>query len=107
MGVLRGVVALATTIIIGPIPTLLHFVFLPFLRMAVFIRSMMKELRPTNEEDKKNEDATLNGADSEPNAKPQLTAAMKAAVAANKELPNRGIRQRKKKPTEEEKQKEH
>jgi hypothetical protein len=100
MGILRGIVALLTTVIIGPIPTLLNLVFTPFLRMAVFLKSLWKELRPDDEDNKKDDgDDAQKENGSEP-APPQLTAAMRAAAAANKELPNRGIRQRKKKESE-------
>lgn len=111
MGLLRMVVAFLTTVIIGPIPTVLHFFFLPCCRMGVFLRGVWRDVRPDSDpiDSKKDDDAAGNGEtaakdEAEPSS-PQLTAAMKAAAAANKELPNRGIRQRKKKETEEEKTK--
>lgn len=102
MGIIRMVVALLSTVIIGPIPTVLHFLFLPFCRIGLFLHGVWKDLRPEKE---KQED-TSSGVDSKKDdgpGSPQLTAAMKAAAAANAELPNRGIRQRKKKETDEEK----
>lgn len=99
MGIIRMVVALVTTVIIGPIPTLLHFIFLPFLRLYIFLHGLWRELRPDDANDKKKDDVVPDAPDGAEN----ITAAMKAAAAANKELPNRGIRQRKKKETEEDK----
>lgn len=109
MGIIRFVLSLVTTVIIGPIPTVVHFLILPPLRFYVFLRTTWASLRPEVDE-KKDDDAAAetNGtgdADSAEPAKPKLTAAMRAAAEANKELPNRGIRQRKKKDTDEERAK--
>merc|ERR1719331_3318727 len=110
MGIMRMVLAPVTTMIIGPIPTVLHFIFLPFIRCFVFFRSdLLRHIRPmlvrSTDADGGEGAEDVNGSDKKTDAEPEkpITAAMKAAAARTQELPNRGIRQRKKKETDEEK----
>merc|ERR1740138_820300 len=101
MGIVRGVVAVVTAVVIGPIPTLVHLLFLPFIRLFVFARGVWSEhFRP----DADAQDGSPGGSGEQPAAAeaPQLTAAMREAASATQELP-KGIRQRKKKESEEEK----
>jgi hypothetical protein len=109
MGIMRMVLAPVTTMIIGPIPTVLHFIFLPFIRFFVFFRSdLLRHIRPmlvrSTDADGGEGAEDVNGTDKKTDAEPEkpITAAMKAAAARTQELPNRGIRQRKKKETDEE-----
>jgi len=102
LGIIRGVLAVVTTVIIGPIPTVLHFIFLPFFRFYTFATGVYRDLRPVVADAPDDEKQDDKKTDTEP-AAPVLTSAMKAAAAANQELPHRGIRQRKKKETDEEK----
>jgi hypothetical protein len=105
LGILRMFLAVATTVIIGPIPTVVHFLFLPFLRMYVFSRELLKGLR-SGRDDANDQKQNAEGSES-PAAAPKvvLTPAMEAAAERNRELPTRGVKQRKKKETEEEKEK--
>mmetsp|Transcript_85438 Transcript_85438/g.242217 ORF Transcript_85438/g.242217 Transcript_85438/m.242217 type:complete len:670 (+) Transcript_85438:105-2114(+) len=100
MGIIRGTVAIVTTVIIGPLPTVVHFVGLPFIRIQVFIQESIASL--------KGEEAALPppAEDAPADASPATgtTATMAAAKANSRELPARNIRQRKKKETPEEKE---
>lgn len=103
LGIVRFFLGLVTNLLIGPIPTVIHFLILPVLRLVVFVkslsarRSVEDEPKVKVEDDKENEHDTPDSAGS--NGAPQLTHAMKAAAARTKELPA-GVRQRKKKETE-------
>jgi len=110
LGIIRFLLGLVTNMLIGPIPTFIHFLILPVLRLVVFINSLKE--RPSAEEDPKDKvekEKVDDDKENEPekpdsNGGPQLTSAMKAAAARTQELP-RGMRQRKKKETEEERAK--
>ncbi|CAE8696024.1 unnamed protein product [Polarella glacialis] len=109
MGIIRGFVALVTTVVIGPVPTLINFLFLPVIRMAVFINEF---LRPEHS------DAQPAPADDARVTAPPVTdttpsvsytaglAASTAGVAVSKEDVLR-LRQRKKRETDEEKDKKN
>eukprot|EP00930_Biecheleria_cincta_P007053 TRINITY_DN108196_c0_g1_i1.p1 TRINITY_DN108196_c0_g1~~TRINITY_DN108196_c0_g1_i1.p1 ORF type:complete len:684 (-),score=127.37 TRINITY_DN108196_c0_g1_i1:20-2038(-) len=95
MGIINGSIAFVTTVVIGPIPTIVHFFVLPLFRLVVFCRTMLKEYRPDLVPDQQ---TSSEEADS---AATNVTASV-AAKAANKDLPARHIRQRKKKESDEE-----
>jgi len=106
MGLLRGFVAFFSTIIIGPLPTLVHFLVLPAIRFAAFLQDaclgpkieaeLVQAPSPSNEE--------VQAA-----ATPETTMSPKenssAHVAAATEGPNKNVlKQRRKKETEAEKE---
>lgn len=100
LGILRVVVGITTSVVIGPIPSLLHFLLLPVFRCYIFVQTLMQSWVAVAASKEKVEEV-----ESEGPAKPELTAAMKAAKARTEEMP-KGLRQRKKpKESEEEKQK--
>jgi len=89
MGILRGILALVTSVVIGPLPTLVNFLILPVLRVAAFAR----ELIPKNDD-----------GGPEPIAAETVAPPTSANSRAREDVP-RNLRQRKKKPTEEETEK--
>lgn len=111
MGIIRGTLGIVTTVIIGPIPTVLYFLFLPFMRCYVFTSNLVAGLRsdegnaaaPSTTEAPTEAATPAEATPTEaPEAKAATTAHMK--VATDKaELP-RNLRQRKKKESEEEKE---
>jgi len=113
MGLLRGVLALVTTVIIGPIPTLVYFIFLPVIRLVYFAKNAFA--RP--EAEKKDENNADPGDVADPSAakknddlnekkKDGPSSANVAVATDSREIP-RNIRQRKKKETDEEKEKKN
>jgi len=110
MGIIRGSLAIVTTIVIGPIPTVVNFLVLPVLRLVAFVREVVEGWRHSESEGTSTvaapvgEDATTR---LDPSTPPTLTAATRVAKAADKELPQRNIRQRKKKETDEEKERKN
>lgn len=114
MGIMRGSLALVTTIIIGPIPTVVHFVGLPFIRLAVFAQQMALALRS----DTDGHAAPAAGEDGPPASPPEsgsmassapatYTAALAGHKAARDDMPARNIRQRRKKETDEDKERKN
>lgn len=101
MGILRGTAAVVSTVVIGPIPTIVNFCCLPILRIMVWLKATFSESRPSQSQDSPD---TVTDTPEPPTTDLPSTAALAAARAANKELPagSRHIRQRKKKETEEE-----
>jgi len=113
LGVIRGSVALVTTVIIGPLPTLLHFVALPVVRLWVFCQSVLKGFRPEVETNAVAAAAapvaeatgTAGGDDS---TRPEAATASTANRAAAQEGTNRALlRRRGKRETDEEKEKKN
>merc|ERR1711972_840451 len=53
-GLIRGVLAIVTTVIIGPIPTIVRFICLPALRLFCFIQSLLVDTgaKADNQNDK-------------------------------------------------------
>jgi len=114
MGIIRGTVAIVTTVIIGPIPTIVYFIFLPIIRLLVFAKACCegkKSEADHKNDDVQNPDSTVQSAGSDDTASGAnssnvtYTAGLAAAKAPAKELPTRNLRQRKKKETDEEKEK--
>jgi len=104
LGILRVILGVTTSVVIGPIPTLLHILLLPIFRCYVFLQTLLQSFVARAP---KKEEVECNKKDKETEAlaKPELTSEMKAAAARTQELP-KGLRQRKKtKETEEEKSK--
>lgn len=102
MGIIRGSVALVTTIVIGPLPTVINFIALPVIRLLAFL----KELSGTPETEKARAEPPVSGDRSGENAAANAApVTMTAGLAAATEKTDRGVlRQRKKKETEEEKE---
>lgn len=113
MGIIRGTVAVVTTVVIGPLPTLVHFVVCPVLRPIAFARAAMHASRtdgdapaplPAAPPTAAAAEATVTEKEEAVDASPPTyTAGLAAAKASGRELPQRNIRQRKKKETDEEK----
>lgn len=107
MGIVRGVVAVGTAVVIGPIPTLVHFFSLPFIRLFLFVKGIIKDFRP--DVDVQEMSPSNNGEETDPQSPkkdkeaPELTAAMRAAAKKTEELPKGLIQRKKKKESEEEK----
>lgn len=101
LGIIRGTVALVTTTIIGPIPTVVHFIVLPFVRVAVFVNDFLADMRPEVEAPPSTSDGKEDDRPSPTNASGPPT--MTAGLAVAKDEPNR-LRQRRKKESEEEKE---
>jgi len=113
MGILRGTLGIVTTVIIGPIPTVLYFLLLPFIRCYVFTVNLIAGLRSdeANAGSSSTPEASTEPttpAEATPTEAPEAKAASTAAVKTSRdsqksELP-RNLRQKKKRETEEEKQ---
>lgn len=99
LGAIRGTVAVVTTVVIGPLPTVVNFVGLPVMRLGAFV----KGLRPAPEPPAAAEPAAAKVAATAAAAVGGVT--MNAALKAREDLPARNVKQRKKKETEEEKEK--
>lgn len=105
MGILRGSVAFFSTIIIGPLPTLVHFLTLPAIRFIVFLQDAFMGLRTESDFVQ----APVPPSGDEAVATPETTMTPKdnssAHVAAATEEPNKNVlKQRRKKETEAEKE---
>mmetsp|Transcript_34823 Transcript_34823/g.75943 ORF Transcript_34823/g.75943 Transcript_34823/m.75943 type:complete len:693 (-) Transcript_34823:91-2169(-) len=105
MGLLKGSLTFVTTVLVGPIPTVVHFIALPVLRLIAFVYDLFEGMR-SESVDVAVADTVLPPTTDMPSdaAKKTPTTANLAAATADKELPGRNIRQRKKKETEEEKE---
>lgn len=113
MGIIRFILGLLTSVIIGPFPTVINFVCLPFVRLFMFAMEVAGAKRPESTDDAPASDQAedVDGHQSLPADTPvTFTAANAAAKAlaarqARDDLPQRNIRQRKKKETDEEREK--
>jgi len=135
-GLIRGVLAIVTTVIIGPIPTVFRFVLLPALRLLCFTQGLLVDATGLSDNQKEKSDDGVNessvaGAseESKENATDKGTsetevdekangkkekkekktpAASTAGMAVATDGPARNLRQRKKKePSNEEKEKKN
>lgn len=104
MGIIRGTLAVVTTVIIGPLPTLIHFVMLPGIRLVVFATQLAAGLRPEGEALPPVSADESTAVVDRPDATQTTSMAALAAKKAREDLPARNIRQRKKKETEEDKE---
>eukprot|EP00927_Polykrikos_kofoidii_P066072 TRINITY_DN61730_c0_g1_i1.p1 TRINITY_DN61730_c0_g1~~TRINITY_DN61730_c0_g1_i1.p1 ORF type:complete len:680 (-),score=92.71 TRINITY_DN61730_c0_g1_i1:90-2129(-) len=106
MGLIHGVLSMVTTTIIGPVPTVLYFFVLPFLRLAAFAGSLCNT-GTTTDSDAQSAPTDLPQSGDEPSAPSSaepVPSTAKMAVAT--ESVNRNtLRQRKKKESEETKEK--
>mmetsp|Transcript_27625 Transcript_27625/g.82387 ORF Transcript_27625/g.82387 Transcript_27625/m.82387 type:complete len:682 (+) Transcript_27625:122-2167(+) len=108
LGIINFTVSLVTTIIIGPLPTVVHFLLLPFLRLYAFATDALG----LKEKAAYNDAAYANNSTASPpdtgNADTQNTDAVtmnsSALRPAAKESALRNLRQRKKKETSEDKE---
>mmetsp|Transcript_48015 Transcript_48015/g.114119 ORF Transcript_48015/g.114119 Transcript_48015/m.114119 type:complete len:663 (+) Transcript_48015:67-2055(+) len=97
MGIIRGTLAMVTTTIIGPLPTVFYFCFLPFIRMYACVVMLVKAAKGETPETAA--PLAAEAAASQPPAPPSTT-----MPAAREDMP-RNLKQRKKKETEEEREK--
>lgn len=128
-GLIRGALAIVTTVIIGPIPTVVRFLGLPALRLFIFCRGLLVDSgsKPDKEKDDKDgaspggtkekdaaagDDGAAEGeAEADTSTKKKKKEAVPlvastAGMAVATDGPARNVRQRKKKePTNEEKEK--
>lgn len=111
LGLIRLILAIVTTVIIGPLPTVFYFICLPFLRCAAFVLEIRNYFKgkPTDEQavdkDKaeKVEDASQAGEEKKDETKAAVTRST-AKLEVATDGPSR-LRQRKKPATEAEKEK--
>lgn len=109
MGILKGTVALVTTVIIGPIPTVLEFIFLPLMRLWVFVQETLEGLRQAESLDGGARETHAPDAGDKKDDKPVAEQKQQASTAsrpvAQEEDHPRGLRQRKKRETDEDREK--
>lgn len=102
MGVIRGVLAVVTAVIIGPVPTLVHFLVLPVTRPIIFLRELLASFKKLKVEDDSTSPSSQENSDDAGREKSEVLAGMKPR---DKERPSAAtIRQRKKPETEESKE---
>mmetsp|Transcript_59950 Transcript_59950/g.126921 ORF Transcript_59950/g.126921 Transcript_59950/m.126921 type:complete len:680 (+) Transcript_59950:148-2187(+) len=105
VGIVGSLVAVLTSLVLGPIPTLFRFLVLPFIRVIVFSKTLINLMRAQEEQTTEttvspDADNKVSSADtSAPAAKPSTAAMPVATEGVNRNQ----LRQRKKKETEEEK----
>mmetsp|Transcript_41358 Transcript_41358/g.95818 ORF Transcript_41358/g.95818 Transcript_41358/m.95818 type:complete len:676 (-) Transcript_41358:199-2226(-) len=109
MGIINGTVALVTTVVIGPIPTLVHFLVLPVIRLCAFFMDAIPGMRAVPDVEPAAVNADAATAADEPTAEPRGAEAPDSATpstamrAVAKDAPAR-LRQRKKKESPEDKE---
>ncbi|CAE7946779.1 SARED1 [Symbiodinium sp. KB8] len=99
MGILRFVLGFITTVVIGPIPTVVNFFFLPFIRIFVFLDSLRGQDRQEEQQSKKSDDPPVSG--EEKKSEPQQPSTANIKLESDKDRNH--LRQRKKKDNSEDK----
>mmetsp|Transcript_121292 Transcript_121292/g.288124 ORF Transcript_121292/g.288124 Transcript_121292/m.288124 type:complete len:680 (-) Transcript_121292:70-2109(-) len=99
MGILRFVLGFITTVVIGPIPTVVNFFFLPFIRIFVFLDSLRGQDRQEEQQSKKTDDPPVSG--EEKKSEPQQPSTANIKLESDKDRNH--LRQRKKKDNSEDK----
>jgi len=108
MGVIRGSVALVTTVVIGPLPTLLNCLFLPAIRLVAFCKAAVSgprlpQAEPAPAAQPAADDSTRRPEGAEASAAAPAPSTANMAVA--QDGPNRStLHKRKKKETDEERE---
>lgn len=106
MGVIRFTMALVTTLVIGPIPTIVQFFSLPFMRVAVWIKYTANLLKSEGEDNSAQDSPKGASAGTEKDGVPETPMPSSAAMpVATEKNPAHALRQRKKKETDDVKQK--
>mmetsp|Transcript_28850 Transcript_28850/g.66489 ORF Transcript_28850/g.66489 Transcript_28850/m.66489 type:complete len:653 (+) Transcript_28850:121-2079(+) len=90
MGVIRGILAVITTVILGPLPTVVYFVISPFVRLYVFVRFLIKAMKDDEDE--------VDTVAAHPVADVADTVSSSTAAQMREDVP-RNLKQRKKKET--------
>lgn len=117
MGILRFVLGLLTTVLIAPWPTVINFVSLPLIRLVTFLREMAGVSKPEAADDATGppqSEPQAEGADGVQSVPADTPVTLTGATAARsamasrqgrEDLPQRNLRQRKKKEGDEEREK--
>eukprot|EP00429_Kryptoperidinium_foliaceum_P011624 CAMPEP_0176039002 /NCGR_PEP_ID=MMETSP0120_2-20121206/19332_1 /TAXON_ID=160619 /ORGANISM="Kryptoperidinium foliaceum, Strain CCMP 1326" /LENGTH=705 /DNA_ID=CAMNT_0017372397 /DNA_START=106 /DNA_END=2223 /DNA_ORIENTATION=+ len=108
MGVIWGSIALVTTVVIGPLPTVLNFLFLPAMRLGAFCKAAVSGPRLSPPEAVSGAEPADDAAARKPEGATEASVAAPAPSTANmavaQDTPGRGtLQRRKKKESEEEK----
>eukprot|EP00928_Gymnodinium_smaydae_P014665 TRINITY_DN153_c0_g1_i1.p1 TRINITY_DN153_c0_g1~~TRINITY_DN153_c0_g1_i1.p1 ORF type:complete len:687 (+),score=179.97 TRINITY_DN153_c0_g1_i1:82-2142(+) len=112
LGLIKGLLAVVTTVVIGPLPTLINLLLLPVVRPLVFLESTLRGAPKEKGSEKQSavavapqggDDSASDGS-AEKSAAPAPSTASMAVAKEGREIP-RNIRQRVKKETDKDKEK--